>query len=156
LIRVAEILTRRHPEVIFIFCGSGVARFVAKESEGGILDGKILGVDHVDGVEGILNAMDAFYFPSLNEGMPNALIEAMGIGLPFVASNVPAIQEVVPAELHTYLVSPDDSNSAVRLLESFIAAPSSFPSEKMVDWVRDRFCQDSLYERFSNELISQS
>lgn len=42
----------------------------------------------------ILAAADLFVFPSLFEGAGGALIEAMGLGLPVVASDIPSTREV--------------------------------------------------------------
>jgi glycosyltransferase involved in cell wall biosynthesis len=56
----------------------------------------------------MLGIMDVFIFPSIYEGMPTALAEAMGRGLPFVASNIEEITEIVPEELQCQLYKPDD------------------------------------------------
>jgi len=45
----------------------------------------------------ILSAADAFLFPSLTEGMPNAVLEALAWGLPIVASDIPALRELAGA-----------------------------------------------------------
>jgi glycosyltransferase involved in cell wall biosynthesis len=42
-------------------------------------------------------AADALLFPSLTEGMPNAVLEALAAGLPIVASDIPAIRELIGA-----------------------------------------------------------
>jgi glycosyltransferase involved in cell wall biosynthesis len=47
-----------------------------------------------DNVPDILCAADAFLFPSLTEGMPNAVLEAMACGLPIVASDMPVLQDL--------------------------------------------------------------
>jgi len=43
----------------------------------------------------LLLAADLFVFPTLWEGMPNALLEAMAYRLPCVASAIPEVQEVM-------------------------------------------------------------
>jgi glycosyltransferase involved in cell wall biosynthesis len=43
----------------------------------------------------VLQCADVFVFPSLFEGMPMALIEALTAGLPIVASDIPANREAV-------------------------------------------------------------
>ena len=47
-----------------------------------------------DDVPAILSAADAFLFPSLTEGMPNAVLEAMAGGLAIVASDIPVLREL--------------------------------------------------------------
>ncbi len=56
----------------------------------------------------MLGAMDLFIYPSIYEGMPNALVEAMASGLSFVASNIQEISEILPAALHTQLFGAND------------------------------------------------
>jgi glycosyltransferase involved in cell wall biosynthesis len=56
----------------------------------------------------VYRALDAFIFPSVTEGQPNALIEAIISGLPVVASNIEPIKEAVPQQMHSMLVSPYD------------------------------------------------
>ena len=42
----------------------------------------------------LLMASDVFFFPSLSEGLPGALLEALATGLPVVASDIPPIREI--------------------------------------------------------------
>jgi glycosyltransferase involved in cell wall biosynthesis len=73
---------------------------------------------HRDDVPNLLAAADLFVFPSLYEGFGGALIEAMALGLPIVASDVPAIREVVEEGRNALLVSRGDP----RALAGAIAA----------------------------------
>jgi glycosyltransferase involved in cell wall biosynthesis len=45
-----------------------------------------------------------FVFPSLREGMPLALLEAVSCGLPIVASNIPGISDIITDGVNGYLV----------------------------------------------------
>jgi glycosyltransferase involved in cell wall biosynthesis len=68
---------------------------------------KVLG--HRDDVPDILAAADVFVLPSLYEGFPGAVIEAMALGLPVVASDLPTLREVVGDGSSGLLVPPRDS-----------------------------------------------
>ena len=46
-------------------------------------------------IPAFLKALDIFCFPSLWEGMPSALIEAMAAGLPVISSDIPAAREIL-------------------------------------------------------------
>ena len=75
-----------------------------------------------DEVPELLGAMDVFAFPSLNEGMGKALVEAMYAGLPCVATEVGGIPELIRHEQEGLLVAPaapqDLAESVLRLLNS--------------------------------------
>jgi glycosyltransferase involved in cell wall biosynthesis len=59
------------------------------------LDGRVRYLGHRPDVPELLCAADAFVFPSLYEGLGGAVVEAMGLGLPVIASDLPALREVV-------------------------------------------------------------
>ena len=56
----------------------------------------------------VARGSDAFVFPSLFEGMSLALMEAMALGLPVVAGDVPAIREALQGA--GLLVAPTDAD----------------------------------------------
>ena len=64
---------------------------------------------------------DIFILPSLSEGIPKVLLEAMAKGLPVVATNVGGIPDIISGEENGILVPSGDSQAitdAVRLLIS--------------------------------------
>jgi glycosyltransferase involved in cell wall biosynthesis len=72
-------------------------------------------------VHGWLDQLDIYAQPSLTEGLPRALIEAMSRGLPAVASNVGGIPELLGAD---YLFQPDDPVALADRLKTLIISPS--------------------------------
>ena len=83
-------------------------------------------LDHREDVPEILAAADLFAFPSLYEGLPGAVIEAMALGLPIVASDIDPVRETVEEGHNALLVkpaSPSELASAIeRLLEDRLTA----------------------------------
>jgi glycosyltransferase involved in cell wall biosynthesis len=57
---------------------------------------------------GYLRAADLFVLPSREEGMSVALLEAMALGLPLVATSIPGNRRLVQDMKHGRLVPPDD------------------------------------------------
>lgn len=95
ILNVAFRLVRKYPDIYFLLCGNGVKKSLSDLvlSEG--LDGRILLFENRTDIPVFLNTLDCYFFPSTREGQPNALIEAMIMGLPFIASDIPPIRETV-------------------------------------------------------------
>ena len=65
-----------------------------------------------------------FALPSLAEGTPVSLLEAMACALPVVASNVGGIPEVVTEQVEGSLVPPQDTEALAQALARYVAAPA--------------------------------
>jgi glycosyltransferase involved in cell wall biosynthesis len=72
----------------------------------------------------LLAAADIFALPSLWEGMPNALLEAMAAGLPAVATAVGAVPEMVDDGREALVVPPGDAGALARALAELAAGPA--------------------------------
>jgi glycosyltransferase involved in cell wall biosynthesis len=64
-----------------------------------------------DDVWPCLAAADIVAMPSLMEGLPNALLEAMAIGRPIVATRVGGIPEAIESGVNGLLVEPGDATA---------------------------------------------
>jgi phosphatidylinositol alpha-1,6-mannosyltransferase len=81
-------------------------------------DVEFLGQVDRDGVRRALDRAQLFVLPSLTEGLPRALLEAMARRLPCVATHVGGIPEILPAHC---LVPSKDAPALARTLGEFIA-----------------------------------
>ena len=64
-----------------------------------------------------------FVLPSLAEGLPMAMLEAMGMGLPVVVSNVGAMPEVVRDRVEGRVVPAEDAAALAAALDELAASP---------------------------------
>ncbi|MDA2928790.1 glycosyltransferase [Acidobacteria bacterium AH-259-O06] len=67
-------------------------------------------------VADLLNAADIYVLPSLSEGMPFGVLEAMSLGCPVVASSVNGVPEVIQEGITGRLVPPGDVQALSRVL----------------------------------------
>ena len=68
----------------------------------------------------LLLTADAFVLPSLHESSPNALIEAMGIGMPCIASAVGGIVDLIKDEKNGIRVPPQDPTALAAALHRML------------------------------------
>jgi glycosyltransferase involved in cell wall biosynthesis len=74
-------------------------------------------------VEGWLAAMDVFVHTADFEGMPNAVMEAMAMGLPVVVSDVDGNRELIRDEFNGYLLPPGDVIGFAKRIDQVIDHP---------------------------------
>jgi len=70
-------------------------------------------------VRPFMQQADVFVLPSLSEGFPNVILEAMTCGLPIVATRVGGIPDVIKNGVHGYLVEakrPDEIAEKILIL----------------------------------------
>jgi glycosyltransferase involved in cell wall biosynthesis len=67
-----------------------------------------------------LNAADIFVLPSLHEGTPNSLLEAMATGLPVISSATGGIPHIIVDGLNGFLVAPANANEIKEKLTPLI------------------------------------
>lgn len=65
----------------------------------------------------IYNACDVFVFPSLQEGLPVAMMEAMACGLPVIASNIRGNSDLIDRKKGGYLVAATDTEGYVKAID---------------------------------------
>jgi glycosyltransferase involved in cell wall biosynthesis len=123
LVEAVAALVPFHPGLRLVLVGNGPLRH---ELEGlatrlGIAENLLFAGEHREPMT-LLPAADVFALPSLSEGLPNALLEAMACGVACVATRVGGIPELSPGGRAIELVPPGDARglaSAIgRLLDN--------------------------------------
>ncbi|MCX7620941.1 MAG: glycosyltransferase family 4 protein [Acidimicrobiales bacterium] len=85
---------------------------------------RIVRLGHRGDVANILVASDLFVFTSRYEGMPGAVIEAMSVGLPVVASDIAPVREVVEPNQSALLASVGNPDSFRHTIAALLADPA--------------------------------
>jgi glycosyltransferase involved in cell wall biosynthesis len=104
LLAAATLLRHAHPEIEFVFVGSGPDEALLRTRAAPLDNVTVTG--WTDNVGDYLAAFDLFAFPSIHEGLGSILLDAMEFGLPIVASDVDGIPEVVLNGQNGLLVPP--------------------------------------------------
>jgi len=76
-----------------------------------------------DDVYDLMNLFDIYALPSLHEGIPMALLEAMALGRPVVASRVGGIPEVVTDGAEGKLVPAQEVAALTQALKTLALSP---------------------------------
>lgn len=123
LLRAVALLAPSRPRLRLLLAGrtgSATQRLVQLREELG-LDDRVRMLGHRQDLPEILAAADLFVFPSLFEGLPGAVIEAEALALPVVATDIPAVREVVEPDRNALLVptasSVELADAVCRLLD---------------------------------------
>jgi glycosyltransferase involved in cell wall biosynthesis len=77
----------------------------------------------VDEMAAYLNSLDVFVLPSLNEGIPGAVREALAMEIPVVATDVGGTEEAVLNGETGLLVPPKDSTAIADSVEHLLVNP---------------------------------
>lgn len=108
----------------------------------------------------ILDTLDLFVLPSLWEGLPSVILEAMAAGKPVVATAVGGIPEIVKDGQMSLLVPPRDpdalAQAIIKLLQNKELAQRMGQAGRR--WVKDHFTIDKTVaqtEEIYDSLITQ-
>jgi glycosyltransferase involved in cell wall biosynthesis len=119
LLKAIHTLAERHQNVRLLVLGDGPLRDPLKTEVIRLgLDGIVIFAGHQEQSYDFIHMMDIFVLPSLHEGIPMVLLEALAFERPVVASRVGGIPEVVSHNASGMLVNPgNDAELAVALQE---------------------------------------
>lgn len=151
LLKAATNVIDRFPEVMFLFVGDGKERINLEKAASKLgIEDKIIFSGMREDVPEILSILDVFVLPSLNEGLPMALLEAQAARIPAVATRVGAIPDVLEDGVTGILVNSKDpeaiSEAIIRILEDHDSAHSM--AQKGFERVRDNFSSEKMASKY--------
>ena len=147
LIRSARAIVRQHPTAHVVILGRGALHdtLVAEAEELGIRD-RIHLLGYRDNVKEWLGTMDVFTMPSLSEGLPLSLLEAMAAGIPPVVTQVGGMPEVVRDGETGFIVPPGDGAALADRISFLLGNPPLATKMGIAsrDCILDRFTVDRM------------
>ena len=125
LLKAVASLAGSRPRTVLLIAGrKGHASAELRELHEALdLGDRVRFLGHRDDVPELMAAADVFVFPSLYEGLGGAVIEAMALGLPVVASDLPALREVVEHGRSGLLVPPRSPQAIADAVAAVLDAP---------------------------------
>jgi glycosyltransferase involved in cell wall biosynthesis/protein-tyrosine-phosphatase len=112
LLRAAPAILRERPDARFLIAGSGPLQQSLHELATRLrISSACLFVGAVSDVHDVIAAMDVFVLTSLHEGLPMALLEAMALERPVVATAVGGVPEVVSHGVDGMLIQGRDDRA---------------------------------------------
>jgi len=160
-VRMAALVHAQNPQTNFVWAGSGPLENEAKKlsEELGVADScRFIG--EYNDIPALLRMMDCLVLPSLWEGFPIVLLEAMAGGVPIVATNIPGNDEAVSSGINGWLVPPHDpaamADKVISLLNDSAQA-SAFVEAGLVR-IREEFTRTQMITAIQNiyqELVDE-
>jgi glycosyltransferase involved in cell wall biosynthesis len=112
-------LARRMPELALTVAGCMTPEEMVKKDFPVDVRARVTVIAKVsrEDMPGLYAAHDVFVFPSLVEGMPLTMLEAMATAMPVITTNTCGMADVIENGVNGFLVPPADSTELARVVE---------------------------------------
>jgi glycosyltransferase involved in cell wall biosynthesis len=161
LIEAFSRVAAEYPDVTLSLVGTGMGEVAVKEMFPMNLHRRIRVVPRVaaEDVPGVYADHDLFLFPSMFEGLPLVIPEAMASGMPIVTTRACGMQDVVEDGVTGFLIPPRDSETLAKSVKILLNDPGlcaklgKAAQQKAREITWDKIAQHTLqvYERLVND-----
>jgi glycosyltransferase involved in cell wall biosynthesis len=121
LLEAAARLQRSGYDLKVLLVGDGPSRTELQQMSRNLqMEASVIFTGHQPDTRPFLAGMDIFVLPSLNEGLPLSLLEAMAMGLPVIATRSGGISELLDDGRTGLLAPVDDVNALALRIEELL------------------------------------
>jgi len=124
LIEAANILKQKNIDPIFALIGDGKERKDLEEKIKKYHLENFLLLGRKSNAVQYLKAFDLLVLPSVKEGLPYVILEAMAAGLPIVASRIGGIPEMIEEGQNGFLTEPRDAQALAQKIAEILENPA--------------------------------
>ena len=159
LIEALSMLSKKRKNIRLIIAGDGPERdsleLFAKDL--GVLE-RVIFAGLRNDIEKIYSAMDVFILPSINEPFGLAILEAMAVGKPVIATNAGGIPEIIRDEETGLLVEPRSPKAIAEAIDRLIEEPEFLKkiSQAGKKLLLTEFTSDSMAKKYEALCLSLS
>jgi glycosyltransferase involved in cell wall biosynthesis len=115
---IIELAKESGKNAIFILAGDGeYYTDLKKDINNFCLQEKVFIIGHISNVNEFLFYADLLILPSLWEGLPYSILEAMNVGTPVFASNIDGNRDIVINGENGYLFALDSANEVIKIIQ---------------------------------------
>jgi len=149
LVKAVQKIVRKRKDILCVIVGAGKLRNTLERQI------RSLGLDYHIRLAGgkphneiplWMNACDLFVLPSLNEGNPTVMFEALGCGKPFIGTSVGGVPEIITSDKYGLLVEPANPDD---LAEKILVALDREWGREAIPAYAERF----TWERIAKEIL---
>lgn len=145
LIEVADILINKKQtkNLLFVVIGNGPDRLLLEKTvaEHGLENNFIL-ISGLGQAAPYLKAFDIFALPSVKEGLPYTILEAMAAGVPVAASHIGGIPEMITNNVTGFLLFPRDVDGLAKKIQELLDNPAQ--AQKLAEAAKQKVQDFSL------------
>jgi glycosyltransferase involved in cell wall biosynthesis len=151
LLQAFAIVRRSLSARLFVFGEGPLESELRRCSETAGMDVEVRFMGFRRNVRAYLNSLDVLVIPSLHEGLPYTLLEAMYSKVPVVASNVGGLAEVIEHNVTGILVPPADPAALAAAIERLCREPRL--RDTLTERAFARACERFLVDTMAAEYI---
>jgi glycosyltransferase involved in cell wall biosynthesis len=162
LMAAARELLPRHGDLHVLLVGDGplaenLRKWIAREN----LSDRVHLAGRRNDVAPLMRAAEIFVLPSLWEGLPNVILEAMAAGIPVVASRVEGISDLLIDDRTGLIVPPNSAPDLVEAIGRLLADPQHAHQmgHSAQQYVRTEFAWEGVVAKYAalyRELLGET
>ncbi len=150
LLYAAKRVTEQFSDITFTIVGKGPLASQLKELSIKLgISSKVKFLGFRNDIPELLSVIDIFVLPSLWEGMPNVVLEAMSAGKPVIATDTGGSKDIIDNGINGVLVEPGNSEALAEAILKLLEDPVQRQrlGESAREKIKERFPIDKMVSK---------